>query len=98
VQQLNYLGRSQRFSQLLMLELKESIGDGRRKDSQFSAKIVAEILQINRVTLVNYLRGADVMPMAIYFQVCEIIGLNPHVPVQRAYTKLLDELGPPPTT
>lgn len=87
----NITERGERFSHLLALELRGAI-----KSHGFAATKVAEAVEIDYSTLYRHFTGKTSIPSDVFNRACEYIGVNPAELVDRAYRRLVDELGPWP--
>jgi len=56
---------------------------------------VAIAVGVERATLNRYLNGKKPIPLATFNDVCEAIGAEPRVLIDRAYVRLVAELGAP---
>jgi plasmid maintenance system antidote protein VapI len=54
-------------------------------------KALAEMVEINRVTMSHYMTGKRSMPMPTFFKVAEALGLTPQTLMQRAEARIPQE-------
>lgn len=80
--------RSQRFSQLIGLELKAEFA--RKEISQTS---VADALGHSRTSYSKWMNAKPSMPFEAFLNTCELIGSDPRVIMNAAYNRLIDEMG-----
>lgn len=85
----NIVERGELFSKLLALELKASI-----ITSGHTMRFVSEQIGTHPTTISKYVRGTRILPSDTFSRACEVIGVSPDELVERAYDRLLDELGP----
>jgi len=83
--------RADRFSEILGEELKAEYSS-----RGFTVRAVAAELGIHHPTLINYTTGKRMIPVGIIIDVCDVIQSDPVELVDRAYSRLVAELGPPP--
>jgi len=82
--------RGARFNQLIGDEMSQGIS---RSDK--SARAVAREMGIDPTSLHRYTTATVSIPVHITVEVCEKIGIDPQDLAERAYLRLLDELGKP---
>lgn len=80
--------RGERFSFLLAQELKGAIAA-----RGFTTKYVAEQLGTYAPVLSNYFNGKRALPADTLNKACEVIGMDPGELVNRAYDRLLTDMG-----
>lgn len=81
--------RGRKFAQYLALEVKGAIWSQNRGVIE-----VCEEAGVNQATFYRYTTGTRSIPSPLLAQMCEVIGVDPREIVNRAYTRLLNELGP----
>lgn len=81
--------RGKRFSQLVALELKGAIA----ARGQAATKVAAAI-GVDYSTLHRYFKGQRALPTDVLSEACEQIGVDPAELVDRAYVRLVSEMGP----
>ncbi|MEE8757687.1 MAG: helix-turn-helix transcriptional regulator [Bifidobacterium sp.] len=82
--------RSNRFAQLLGLELKANFA--REETSQAE---VAEKLGHSKSGYSRWLNAKPSMPLEALLNTCELIGVDPRDVIDAAYKRLIDEMGKP---
>ena len=85
--------RGKEFSRLLSLELKGAISA-----YGFTVKAVVEKVGVDYSTLSRYFKGSRALPATVLNDACEVIGASPDELVQRAYARLIKEMGTYGTT
>jgi transcriptional regulator with XRE-family HTH domain len=80
--------RSNRFAQLLGLELKANFA--REETSQAE---VAERLGHSKSGYSRWLNAKPSMPLEVLLNTCELIGVDPRTIVDSAYRRLIEEMG-----
>ena len=81
--------RGRKFAQYLALEVKGAIWSQNRGVIE-----VCEEAGVNQATFYRYTTGTRSIPSPLLAQMCEVLGVDPREIVNRAYTRLLNELGP----
>jgi len=95
----SFSNRAARFTELLLAELRENIGDARQDATKVPVIDVAEAIGIDRANLSSILAGRRILRVETYLDICEAADLNPYHIVEVAYRNLVVELGPaPPVT
>lgn len=84
----NIESRGERFSHLLGSELKGAISA-----RNWTVRNVAKNINVHHATMSNYFNGSRMLPADVFAKACEVIGVDPADLVDRAYTRLIDELG-----
>ncbi len=84
--------RSKRFAQLIGYELKANFA--REGTSQAE---VAERLGHSKSGYSRWINAKPSMPLEAFINTCELINVDPRQVVDAAYTRLIEELGAPPT-
>ena len=84
--------RSKRFAQLIGYELKANFA--REGTSQAE---VAERLGHSKSGYSRCINAKPSMPLEAFINTCELINVDPRQVVDAAYTRLIEELGDPPT-
>ena len=84
--------RSTRFAQLIGYELKANFA--REGTSQAE---VAERLGHSKSGYSRWINAKPSMPLEAFINTCELINADPRQVVDAAYTRLIEELGDPPT-
>ena len=84
--------RSKRFAQLIGYELKANFT--REGTSQAE---VAERLGHSKSGYSRWINAKPSMPLEAFINTCELINVDPRQVVDAAYTRLIEELGAPPT-
>jgi len=82
--------RGARFNELIGKEMTDAIAK-----SSKSARAVARELGLDPTTLHRYTTASVSIPVHITIEVCEKIGISPQDLAERAYRRLIDELGKP---
>ena len=82
--------RSQRFAQLVGLELK-----GEFAKHSISQTKVAEILGHSKGGYSKWINAKPSMPLEAFLNTCELIEADPKAVIDASYKRLLDELGTP---
>ncbi|MDU4287461.1 MAG: helix-turn-helix transcriptional regulator [Actinomyces sp.] len=81
--------RGRKFAQYLALEVKGAVWSQNRGVIE-----VCEEAGVNQATFYRYTTGTRSIPSPLLAQMCEVLGVDPREIVNRAYTRLLNELGP----
>lgn len=81
--------RSAKFSEFLALELKGAI-----LATQNTILETCKKADVDYSTFTRYVNGKRSLPSPLLAQMCEVLGVDPREIVNRAYTRLLNELGP----
>jgi transcriptional regulator with XRE-family HTH domain len=81
--------RGERFSHLLGQEMKGAI-----VARGWTMRDVGEAIGTHPTTLSTYANGKRLLPSDVFSNACEVIGASPDELVERAYARLLDEMGP----
>lgn len=81
--------RGAKFSEFLALELKGAI-----IATQNTITETCKTADVDYSTFTRYVNGKRSIPSPLLAQMCEVIGVDPREIVNRAYTRLLNELGP----
>lgn len=81
--------RGERFAKLLSQETAGAI-----RARGFTAAQVASLIGSYPATLSKYFTGKRDIPPSTLSEVCEVIGASPDELVERAYARLIDEMGP----
>lgn len=84
--------RSKRFAQLIGYELKANFA--REGTSQAE---VAKRLGHSKSGYSRWINAKPSMPLEAFINTCELINVDPRQVVDAAYTRLIEELGAPPT-
>lgn len=88
--------RAARFTEYVLAELRENIGDARQDSTKVPVIEVAESIGIDRANLSSILAGRRILRVETYLDICEAAQIDPHTVVADAYKRLVAELGPPP--
>lgn len=80
--------RGERFSHLLASELKGAIGAYGQ-----TVRKVSEKINVHHTTMSNYFNGSRALPSTTFNDACEVIGADPAELVDRAYRRLIREMG-----
>ena len=82
------VNRGERFTQLLGAELK-----GALVSRGFTAAEVGDALGHSRAAFTNWLNGKAQLPTTVFANACEFVGVEPDRLVERAYERLVGQLG-----
>jgi transcriptional regulator with XRE-family HTH domain len=81
--------RSQRFAQLIGLQLK-----GAFQTTEMSQTEVADKLGHSRSGYSRWINAHPSMPFEAFLNTCELIGVDPREIMDAAYSRLIKEMGP----